>query len=70
MLNLDNLYWQLVVIELVFSFTGFKEPSDALFQFYFKLLESHSDMEMDNEKLIRQALNVCVELMVEKRRLD
>ena len=65
----DSSVHQTCFSELVFSFAGFKEHSDALFQFYFKLLESHSDLEMDNEKLIRQALKVYMELMVEKRRL-
>lgn len=69
-LGCDDSYLRSSLNRVVLAFAGFEEQPEAIYDFYFRLLE-HSEKQMDAnyDSILKQALIVYGDLMLEKKRL-
>jgi hypothetical protein len=67
--GLDDCFYQPNLSTLIIGYTKLADELDDPFEFYYKLLEKYSEeMEADNESVTKQALNVYMDLISEKKR--
>lgn len=66
----DDCYLRSNLNKLVLAHAGFDDPSEDTYDFYFRLLERYDKkMEANYDSIIKQALHVYGDLMLEKKRL-
>lgn len=69
--GLDDCFYRSDFSTLVLYSLDFCNPPDEIFQFYFNLIEEHSErIEADNDSVMTEALHVYTELMIEKKKLQ
>lgn len=69
-LGLDYCFYQPHLDKPILAAVGFEEPSDEVYNFYFKLIEKRSrKIREDEESITRQARRVYRRLVVEREKL-
>jgi hypothetical protein len=69
--GLDDVYYQPHLGHIILACAGFAEETDDLDNFYYDLLGRHTEkIEADVHSIVKEALEVYLELMMEKRRRD
>jgi hypothetical protein len=67
--GIEDIYLQPHLDKLILSTVGLDDGSDETAEFYFKIMEKRSKkIEADNDSIMKQAMQVYMELMVEKKR--
>jgi hypothetical protein len=70
-IDCDGSFYQSDLSQLVLTTAGFGERPDDLYDFYFRLMERHSEkLEPNHEKVIKASFEVYLELMMEKKRRE
>jgi hypothetical protein len=53
----------------VLAYTGFTDEENETYDFYFNLLEKYSEqIEPEDESVMKQAFNVYIDLLAERKR--
>lgn len=67
--GIDDCYYQTRLGKVILSRLGMDDGSDEVFNFYYSLIEKRSKkIEADNDSVMRQAIKVYAELIMEKKR--
>jgi len=68
-LGLDNCHYQPNLDELIMTSVGLTDNANETYDFYYTLIEKHSQkIGPDEESISQQAFKVYMELMIEKNR--
>ena len=70
-IGLEDCYYQPNLSNIILAQAGFEDCPDDLMNFYVELVEKHSEqIENDNDSITKEALDLYMELMMEKKRRD
>jgi len=68
-IGLDDCFYQTELSPIILSNTGLNDETNETMDFYFALLDKYSQrIEPDSDSIMKQALNMYIDLTVEQRK--